>query len=372
MHVLRVDTDHPGQVRRFIEFPYDLYQGNSYWVPPLKSELESVMDRGQYPFFEHSTADFFIAEKGGEVVGRIAVADNSNYNEYTGERAAFFYYFETVEDLEVARALFEAAERWASDHGLERVMGPKGFIHGDGLGMLVEGYDREPGTGIAYNPPCYPRFLTKLDYEPYADYLSGYLHHSYELPERVFELADRVKERRGLSVVSYDSKEELRALAPRLREIYNKAFHDVPGFCPITEAEMEVIAGRILSVARPELIKMVMKGEEIVGFLFGYPNVNDGLRKANGSLWPLGWLHLFLDFHRTKTVDLNGIGMLPGHQGVGGTAVLYAEMERTIRSFDYEHANMIQIYEHNLKSMGDATSLGVEWVQRHRIYAREI
>lgn len=372
MRVRKLDTTSKADQKAFIDLPYRLYRNHPLWVPPLKNDLKYAMDRERYPFYEHSTADFFIAEQDGEVVGRVCMADNHNYNTYKDCKVAYYYYFDCVEDQDVAKALFEAGFDWAHKRGLDTIRGPKGLVHADGLGMLVEGFDRQSGTGIAYNYPYYSEMMEALGFAPWADYLSGYLHSSWELPERVFALAERVKERRGLRVVAYDNKEEMRQWIPRIQQIYNSSFVDVPGFCPLTEAEINLIAERILSVARPELIKLVMKGDELVGFLFAYPNVSEGLRKAKGSMWPLGWLHLLRAFRNTKTVDLNGIGMLPKHQGVGGTAVLYVEIERTVRAFNFEHANFIQIYEHNIKSMGDPQKLGMEWVQRHRIWERKL
>ena len=285
MRVRKLDTTNKADRKAFIDLPYRLYRNHPYWVPPLKSDLQYAMDRERYPFYEHSTADFFVAEQDGEVVGRVCLAENRNYNAYKDCKVAYFYYFDCINDQQAAQALFEAGFDWACKRGLDAIRGPKGLVHADGLGMLVEGFDHQPGSGIAFNYPYYVDRMVQLGFEPWADYLSGYLHHSYELPERVFELAERVKKRRGLRVVAYDNKDEMRQWIPRLREIYNSAFVDVPGFCPLTEAEIHLIAERILSVARPELIKLVMKDEDLVGFLFAYPNVNEG---------PVSYTHLTL------------------------------------------------------------------------------
>jgi len=136
MRVRKLDTTDKADQKAFIDLPYRLYRN---------------LDRERYPFYEHSTADFFVAEQDGQVVGRVCVAENRNYNAYKDCKVAYYYYFDCVEDQAAAEALFEAAFDWARKRGLEVLRGPKGLVHADGLGMLVEGFERQPGSGIAYN-----------------------------------------------------------------------------------------------------------------------------------------------------------------------------------------------------------------------------
>lgn len=372
MRIRKLDTKRAQDVRQFIHFPFELYRGNPKWVPPLISDMKFVLNRDKHPFYRHSTADFFTAESKGQTLGRIAVVDNQNYNRYNHSKAAFFYYFEVVEDVVAARALLNTAFDWANKRGLDTIIGPKGLLQGDGLGLLVEGFEYLPAMGIAYNPPYYGPFVTDLGFEKLTDYLSGHLHRGFELPQRVFAIAERVKVQRGFWIKHFESKREMRQWVPRIRQVYNQAFVNVPVFCPITEEEVQVIADRIISLAPPQLIKLVMKGDELVGFLLAYPNISAALQKVKGKVWPLGWIHIQREFKRTKWLDVNGIGLLPQHQGVGANAVLYTALEESLREFDFEHANVVQISEHNMQSMGEMKALGVEWCKRHRLYRRAL
>ena len=148
MQIRRIDTARRAEVNRFVQFPFELYRTCSQWVPPLWQEMRFVLNREQHPFYEYSDAEFLIAEHRGEVVGRLAVMNNRNYNRHHGQRIAFFYYFDVVNDLEVAQALFDVGQAWARAQGLATLIGPKGFLQGDGLGMLAEGFQHRPALGI--------------------------------------------------------------------------------------------------------------------------------------------------------------------------------------------------------------------------------
>jgi len=370
--IRKINTGIKKDVEIFIQFPFRLYKDNPQWVPPMIGDAKLALNRNEHPFYRHSKADFFVAEDQGKVIGRIAAIDNERYKKFTGNKSGFFYFFETIEDIRVTRSLFDTVFEWARNRGLESIIGPKGLAQGDSLGLLVEGFEYKPAIGIAYNPPYYDAFLNDSGFEKHTDYMSGYLTTEYELDQRIHQLAERVKKRRGFWVKRFETKDEMREWVPRIQDVYNQAFVDVPNFVPITEDEIELIANRILSVADPRLIKLIFKGDELIGFLLAYHNISAGIQKAKGKLLPFGWYHLMREFKRTKWVDINGIGLLPNHQGVGGTAVLYTEMEKSIREFDFERADLVQVAETNIKNFREMSNLGINFHKRHRIYHRSL
>ncbi len=372
MKIRSIDTSNRKDVRQFIQFPFTIYKNDPNWVPPMVNDVKLAFNRDQHPFYQHSEADFFVAEENGKVIGRIAAIDNQNYKKYTGEKTGFFYFFEVIEDPQVAAALFETVFEWAAARDLNMVIGPKGLAQGDGLGLLVEGFDYKPAIGIPYNPAYYVDVITAAGFEKKTDYISGHQTSDYVLDERVFKLAERVKQRSGYWVKQFESKDEMRAWTPKIREVYNQAFEVVPNFVPITEDEVNLIADRILSIAHPKLIKLVCQGDDLVGFAFSYHNISEGIQKARGRMWPFGWYHLMRAFKTTKWVDFNGIGLLPEHQGRGATAIIYAELEKNIREFDFEYGDIVQIAETNMKSFGEMDNLGWKWHKRHRIYERKL
>jgi len=368
IQVSKIDTTDQKQISDFVQFPFQLYTENDYWVPPLRKDFREVMDKSQHPYYEHSQADFFVARSQKEVLGRIAAVYNQKFNEFNDSRTASFYYFDCINDPEVSRVLFDKVFEWAREKGAKQVIGPKGLLQGDGIGLLIDGFDIPPAMGIPYNSPYYKNLIENVGFSKKSDYFSGYLETSTQLPQQVFRVAKKVKERKGYFVKSFKSKSALLQEAPRIREVYNEAFAGGEGFRPITVEEMEVIANQMLAIADPRLIKLVYQDDSVIGFLFAYPNIWKGLQKSKGKLWPLGWFHLWRDMRSTKWVDVNGIGILPKHQGWGASAVLYVELEKTIREFGFKHAETVQIREDNTESMGEHRLLNVEWYKTHRVY----
>ena len=372
MQIRKIDTYSDRDVQRFIGFPFELYGESDEWVPPLVSDMRLVLNRDEYPFYHHSTADFFVAERGDRTLGRIAAIDNQRYNTHHQSRVAFFYFFEAVDELDVARALFNAAFDWARGRGLELMIGPRGLLRGDGHGLLVEGFEHRPAMGIPYNRPYYAEFLEAVGFEKEIDFLSAHLDGDYDLPQRFYDIAAKVKRRRGFWVKSFSTKRELRRWVPEVQRVNNEAFTDVWGYYPIDEAEANAVADRFLAAADPRLIKLVMKGEEVVGFVIGYPDISAGIQRANGRFWPFGWLHLLIELRRTKWINFNGAGILPEHQGAGASVVLYTELAKTVLDFGFEHADLVQVAENNIESRGEVGAVGGEWYKRHRIYRRSL
>lgn len=372
MRIQKVDTNHRGDVNEFVQLPFRLYEGSEQWVPPLVFTVKQALDRDKHPFYRHSDAAFFLAWDRGEVVGRIAVLDNRHYNEYHNSKAAFFHYFDVIDDLEAAQALFGAADAWAKQRDLDTLIGPKGLLRSDGMGILVEGFEYRAVFGIPYNAPYYVRLVEAAGFEKEVDYVSGYIEGDYELPERILQIAERVKERRGYWGKSFTSKRELREWIPRVQRINNEAFTDVWGYYPLDDAETEMIGDQLLTIADPRMIRLVMKGDEVAGFAFVFPDVSEALQAINGRLWPFGWIRLLWAHRFTKRLSANGLGLLPKYQGVGSNAVLYASLFRILEEREVEFADVAQIAETNLKSMGDMTALGIQWYKRHRIYRRAI
>jgi hypothetical protein len=248
-------------------------------------------------------------------------------------------------------------------------MGPHGMLGGEGLGTLIEGFDYLPAIGIAYNKPYYDDLIKKAGFKKQVDYHSGFLRtQDYELPERIHNLADRVKERRGFFVKKYETKAAIKEDVLLIRDVFNSAFEGSPGYSPIQDDELEAIADRLLMIADPRLIKLVFKDDLIVGFLFAYPNISEGIQKAKGRLFPFGWFHILRAKATTKFLDINGIGILPEHQGVGANSILYSEMDKTVRDFNFKFADVVQISEKNMKSMAEMKALGIQWYKRHRVY----
>ncbi len=191
VQVEQVDLSDRNQINQFIKFPFRLYQDHPYWVPPILVDMQTALNPQKHPFYEHSAADFFLAKADGLVVGRITALENTRYNEYHETRQAQFYYFDCIDELEIAQALFDRVAEWARGRGLNQLVGPKGFGALDGYGLLVEGYEhRQAMTMMNYNHPYYPDLLERQNFRKLVDFVSCYLQaDQFRLPERVHRIA---------------------------------------------------------------------------------------------------------------------------------------------------------------------------------------
>ncbi len=375
LSIEKVDTADKKQVRQFVEFPFHLYRNCPQWVPPLFVDAYLQLNRKKHPFFEHSEADFFLARRNGEVVGRIAALENKPFNQYQKRRDAEFYFFDAVEDQEVAGALFAAVFEWARKRNLERVVGPKGMSPFDGYGILVQGFEhRQMMTMMNYNYDYYPRLVEALGFEKEVDFVSCYLpSEAFQIPERIERIARRVAERGRLKVKRFESKRELIAWANRIGQAYNKAFVNNWEYYPLSPSEIKFVVDNIMLVADHRLIKIITHEDEVVGFLFAFADVSAALQRARGRLTPLSILDILLEMRRTKTVSGNGMGILPEHQGHGGNALLYYELGKTLLEFKrFEHVEMTQVAETTRQMRADLKNLnGVEY-KNHRVYRRSV
>lgn len=370
-----VDTDNKAQVKRFVELPYKLYKNCVQWVPPLYVDAYIYLNRRKHPFHEHSNVDFFLAVRDGQDVGRIAVIENKPFNKYHGMKKANFYFFDCQNDLEAASALFNKVAVWSKKHDLNAVVGPKGMGPLDGYGLLVFGFEhRQTMTMLNYNYPYYQQLIEAQGFTKEVDFVSCYLPaDKFQVPERVEKIAERVMQRGGLQAKKFGNKRELIAWAPRIGKAYNEAFVNNWEYYPLTQREIDFVVQNIMTIADHRLIKIITHGEDVVGFLFAFHDVSAALQRAHGRLFPFGLIDILLELKRTHTVAVNGMGILPRHQGHGGNAILYSEMGHTLFDFkQFTHIEMTQVAETTEQMRADLKNLnGVEY-KNHRVYRKVI
>jgi len=372
----KIDTTNKTQVRRFIRVPFQFYTNTPQWVPPILIDIENMLNRKKHPYYEHSDGDFFIAVRDGKDIGRLAVFENRHYNEYHKTHTAQFYFFECEENQETANALFEKAFEWARARGLDKMIGPKGLGPLDGYGLLVEGYEhRQMMTMMNYNHPYLPKLVEALGFEKEVDFVSCFLgKDAFNIPGRVHRIADRVKQRGTLRVVLFRNKKELIAWAPRIGQAYNDAFINNWEYVPLTDHEIGFVVDNIMTIANPKLIKVIAAGDQAVGFLFGFPDVSAAIQRSKGHLLPFGIFDMLLEMRRTSWIAVNGAGILPEFKGRGGNALLYSEMEKTVKNkdFHFENADMTQVAETAVEMRSDLVNLGGKPYKNHRVYHRKI
>ncbi len=385
MNIIQLDLQNKKQVDDFLRLPFSIYRNIPQWVPPLHMDERLRLRPKRFPFYKHSQAAFFLAYESGtgvgiglapvhpRPIGRLAILDNRRYNEFNKTKVAFFYLFECENNLAAATALFNRAFDWARSHGMDKIIGPKGFTPLDGFGLLVKGFEHRPAFGMPYNPSYYVNLIEAQGFVKEGESVSGYLSTKTQFPPRIHRLAARLAQRRGLHIASCNTRADLRALVPHLKELYNDSLEGTTGNTPLTVEEVDTMANQLIWLADPKLIKMVMHGDKIVGFCLAYPDISAALQKTRGRLFPFGWLTLLLELRRTDSININGAGLLPEYRGSGGTAILYSEMFKSVsENTRYKHAEIVQIGIENENMQREMANFGIDFYKMHRTYCKEL
>ncbi len=372
VNIIPVDLSNHKEIRKFVHFPFQLYKDCPQWVPPLVQDAINGFDPDKHPFFQLGELQLFLAEENGKTAGRIAALNNHYYNKYLNEETAFFGFYDVINSPEVSEALFRAAFEWSRARGLTKIIGPRGLISTDNTGVLVDGFEHRAAMGLPYNFDYYDKLIKEAGFEKVTDHLSGYARGDQAMPERLIRIAEKIKKRRGFEIIHFESMDDKLLWIPRVQDVLLKAFANSPDYCPPTQAEIDIAADNITTIADPRLLKLIQKNGNVIGFIFAYHDITAGIQKARGRLFPLGWLYLLLERQRTKWVNINGVGVLPEYQGMGVNAILYTEIKKSVEEFGFEHVEVIQVGEDNFQSRSDMESMGIQWYKSHRAYTRAL
>jgi hypothetical protein len=246
---------------------------------------------------------------------------------------------------------------------------------GSGVGILVEGFEHRAAMSMmGWNPPYYAALLEQAGYAPFKHYYSARLERdTFRMPERVRGLAEKVLARGRFRLLEFRRKRDLLAIAPRLGQIYNTAIAaSHPDSYPYTEGELAQVIRQFSQVAEPGLIKVIAYDGQPAGFVFGFPDLSAALQRARGRLAPWNLLDLAVEYRRTDSLIINGAGILPEYQGLGGNALLYHTLERTANTGRFRSAEMTQIADTTSLMLADMQTLGGEVHKTHRLYKREL
>jgi GNAT superfamily N-acetyltransferase len=361
-------------LKRFVDVAWQVNAGDPNWVPPLRMAINAVLDRRKHPFHRHAEVAYFLAERDGRPVGRIAAIVNHRHNEFHGERLGHFGFFESVDDVPTTRALVEAAAAWLRERGMVRMVGPMNFStneEGASPGVLVEGFDRPPSVMMAYNPPYYERLLEAAGLAKEKDLLA-YLIDDPDPPERLVRGAELVAKRAGVTIRTLD-KRRFREEVDIIKQVYNAAWSLNWGFVPMTDAEFDFIANDLKPVVEPKLCLIAEAGGRPVGFSLTLPDFNQALRKLpNGRLFPFGLFRLLRAKRKIHDVRVLTLGFTPEFQHRGLGAALYLRTFREGVALGYRTAEASWILEDNSEIRRAMEKVGARIYKRYRLMGRAL
>jgi GNAT superfamily N-acetyltransferase len=362
--------------RQFIELPYRLHLANTNWVPPLRVAQRNVLNTKTHPFYKTSDAELFLAKRGGHVVGRVMAILNRAHNEFHNESAGFFGFFEAENDTEVAGALFEAASDWLRARGATVMRGPTNPSTNYEVGLLVEGFDRLPAVMMTYNPPYYVRLIEQCGLQKGMDlYAYEIDEESFVVSEKVTRVAERLKNKAGISVRTVDLKNFNREV-DIVRNIYNNAWVDNWGFVPFTDEEFDHIARDLKQIADPRILYIAEQEVDgqprPIAFMLALPDINRALKKISGRLFPFGLFKLLWHSRKISHIRVIIMGVVREHQNLGIAALFYDQIYRQGPGFGYHSAEMSWILETNKPMNRSLELVGARRAKTYRIYEKPL
>lgn len=357
-------------LKRFLTLPWRIYTDDPEWVPPLLADRKALLDRRTHPFHDHAEAEYFLARRGDDVLGRIAAVVNHRHNEFHGDRTGFFGFFESVDDPAVAGALLSTAQAWVADHGMDRIRGPMNLSTNEECGLLVSGFDRSPAVMMTHNPPYYARLLEAAGYAKAKDLLAYWLE-GPEPPQRLVRGVERLQRSEEVEIRSLD-KRRFRDEVGRIQQVYNSAWNRNWGFVPMTDAEFENLAAELRPVVEPTLCLIAEVRGEPVGFALALPDFNQALRHIDGRLFPFGLLKLLWYRRKIDTARIITLGLKPDYRRMGLDAALYLRLYRNGVAAGFTRAECSWILEDNWEMRRALERLGAEVHKTYRIYEKRL
>ena len=331
-------------LKAFIEFHYDLYEGNEYDVPNLYSDEVNTLSKEKNAAFDFCVADYYLAIRDNKVVGRVAAIINNKANEKWDQKRVRFGWIDFIEDKEVLEALLKAVEDFGKAHGMNEIVGPLGFTDMDPEGMLTWGFDQLGTMPTIYNYDYYPRLLESLPgYEVDNKYVEYKLFVPDTVPEKYAKIAEMIQNRYNLRIKKLTKKDVFEGgYGKKIFELINSTYKDLYGFSELSEKQIDQYINMYFPFADLSLITLVEDASadnKLVGIGITLPSLSEALQKCKkGRLFPFGWFHLLraIKFHKTKIVDLLLIGVLPEYRMKGVNALIFADLIPRYQAYGFE------------------------------------
>lgn len=367
-------------LKTFVDFHYDLYEGNAYDVPTLFSDDMATLSRDKNAAFEFCEAECYLAYKDGKLVGRVAAIINNKANKRWGRKTCRFGWIDFIDDLEVSKALLDAVAEYGKSKGMTEVVGPLGFTDFDPEGMLTEGYDQLGTFATIYNYPYYPQHMEKLGgWVKDNDYVEFKIFVPDAMPEKHLKIAQMVEKRYNLHVHVMTKHEVYKeGMGIEVFKVINEAFKDIYGFSELSDKQIMQYISQYLPYGDLRLIPVVEdwnNNRKIVAVGITLPSLSKAMQKTRrGRLFPFGWWHVLrsLKCHKTNIVDLEMVGVLPEYRSKGAVALLFAHLIPLFQKFGFEWAESQVEMETNENVQNQWQYFETKQHKRRRCYKKEI
>ena len=368
-------------LKTFIDFHYDLYEGNEYDVPNLFSDEMNTLSKDKNAAFEFCEAEYYLAYKDGKLAGRVAAIINHKANNKWGKKSVRFGWIDFIDDREVSKALLDAVEKYGREKGMEDVVGPLGFTDMDPEGMLVWGFDQLGTMPTIYNYAYYPEHIEALEgFEVDNKYVEFKIMVPDEVPEKYAKIAMMIEKRYNLHVRKLTKKDVFQGgMGQKIFDLINDTYKDLYGYSQLSQKQIDQLIKSYLGFLDFNLITCIEDwtgGEhKLIGVGITMPSLAHALRKCRrGRLLPFGWFHVLraIKMHKTNIVDLLLIGILPEYRAKGANALLFADLIPWYQKYGIEWGETQVELETNAGVQGQWGALTPVMHKRRKCYKKII
>lgn len=362
-------------LKKFVEFQIKLYEGNPYFIPPLVSDEIATLDSKVNPAFDHCESAYFMAYRDGKPVGRIAAMINKQVNEKENSRQARFGFVDFIDDAEVSKALFDTAEQWAKEKGMDNIVGPLGFTDLDNEGMLINGFEELGTMATIYNYPYYPQHIERLGYEKEIDWHEFLIEVPEQIPDKHKRIAEIVKKKFNLRVVKFTSRKALKEqYGQALFELINEAYDNLYGYSRLTKRQIDYYIKIYLGMLNLDLVTLIVDGDDqLVGVGISIQSMSRALQKSKGKMFPFGWWHLLKGLKgKNDRVDLLLVAVKPQYMGKGVNALLFTDLIPAYNKYGFKWAESNPELESNAAVQNQWEAFSYRQHRNRRAFIKKI
>lgn len=365
------------ELKKFIRLNYELYKTNPYSVPDLYDDMLNTFNKKKNAAFKFCEADYFLAYKDGQLVGRVAAIINKKANNVWNKKEVRFGWIDFIDDIEVSSALLNAVEEWGKERGMEAIQGPLGFTDFDAEGMLIEGFDQLSTMATTYNYPYYPQHMEKLGYVKDADWVEYKIYIPESVPEKHQRISDLIQRKYNLKVKKYTSAKKLsKEYGQAIFELMNEAYSPLYGYSPLSQGQINQYVKMYLPIVDLRMVTLITDQEDkLICVGISMPSLSVALQKAKGRMLPFGWYYLFKALfmkNRAKMLDLLLVAVKPEYQNKGVNALLFSDLIPVYKKLGFIFAESNPELELNGKVQAQWEYFKTEQHKRRRAFMKKI
>lgn len=361
------------QIKQFIEFPLKLYKDNPYFVPPLYSD-EKKLFRSDYVYYDQAEAVYFNAYDNGVMVGRISGILQFAANKKWNQKRVRFTRFDSIDDQNVADALFDAVEKWAADKGMEEVVGPLGFSDLEREGLLIEGFDELSTFEEQYNYPYYQKLIEARGYEKEVDWVERQIRAPKQFDERISRLNAMMMKKYKLHLCDVKNTAEfLDKYAEAVFDILDKTYDKLYGTVPFTDGVKKMVVDNFKLLIDPRFVSVILdENERVVCFGLCMPSIAKAVQKSGGRLTPATLIKILKSVRKPEIIDLALVGILPEYAGKGIVTAFFVALNDMLRHNGVQYAETNLNLEDNLAIQNQWKVFDSRLHKRRRCFVKKI